>query len=123
MVKFDHFALAVSGYERSRDWYGTTLGLKVEFEIAQSRTAALQDDSDFTIFLCQSAAAVAPEACVLYFQVDDVSAKYSQLSTAGVRFVHAPQQQDWGYGAELRDPDGYRVRLWDEKSMREHSGE
>ena len=25
----------------------------------------------------------------------------------------------WGYGAELCDPDGYRLRLRDEKSMRE----
>jgi hypothetical protein len=25
----------------------------------------------------------------------------------------------WGYGAELCDPDGYRLRLWDAKSMAE----
>ena len=25
---------------------------------------------------------------------------------------------DRGYGAELVDPDGYRIRLWDEKSMK-----
>ena len=25
----------------------------------------------------------------------------------------------WGYGAELRDPDGYSLRLWDQKSMKE----
>jgi hypothetical protein len=25
----------------------------------------------------------------------------------------------WGYGPELADPDGYVIRLWDEKSMRE----
>jgi hypothetical protein len=28
----------------------------------------------------------------------------------------------WGYGAELCDPDGYRFRLWDEKSMKEKGG-
>ena len=28
----------------------------------------------------------------------------------------------WGYGAELRDPDGYRLRLWDQKSMKEKGG-
>lgn len=121
MVRFDHFSLAVSDYERSRDWYRTSLGLQVEFEIA-GRTAAMHDDSDFTIFLSQSGVPVAPDACVLYFQVDDVGAKYSQLSSAGVPFVHAPQKKDWGYGAELQDPDGYRVRLWDQRSMREHGG-
>jgi hypothetical protein len=28
----------------------------------------------------------------------------------------------WGYGAELRDPGGYLVFLWDETSMREKGG-
>jgi hypothetical protein len=30
-----------------------------------------------------------------------------------------PQKLFWGYGAELTDPDGYLVRLWDEQSMKE----
>jgi len=30
-----------------------------------------------------------------------------------------PQKLGWGYGAELLDPDGYRLQLWDERSMRE----
>jgi hypothetical protein len=30
-----------------------------------------------------------------------------------------PQKLFWGYGAELRDPDGYLIRLWDELSMHE----
>jgi hypothetical protein len=30
-----------------------------------------------------------------------------------------PQKLFWGYGAELRDPDGHLIRLWDELSMRE----
>ena len=25
----------------------------------------------------------------------------------------------WGYGAELTDPDGYLIRLWDQRSMKE----
>ena len=25
----------------------------------------------------------------------------------------------WGYGVELHDPDGYVVRLWDERTMKE----
>ena len=33
--------------------------------------------------------------------------------------VAAPQKLPWGYGAELDDPDGYRISLWDEVSMRE----
>jgi uncharacterized glyoxalase superfamily protein PhnB len=55
-------------------------------------------------------------------QVDDVEAKHDALAAAGVPFVHPPMKVFWGYGAELRDPDGYRLRLWDQKSMQEKGG-
>jgi predicted enzyme related to lactoylglutathione lyase len=55
----------------------------------------------------------------LYFQVDDVEAKFRELSAKGVQFVHPPQKVDWGYGAELRDPTGYAIGLCDEVAMRE----
>ena len=51
MIKFDHLRVPVTDVARSRDWYVRTLGLKVEFEIPDRQTAALQDTDDFTIFL------------------------------------------------------------------------
>ena len=35
---------------------------------------------------------------------------------AKAREGHPPKKVFWGFGAEC-DPDGYAVRLWDEKSM------
>jgi hypothetical protein len=32
------------------------------------------------------------------------------------------RSSSWGYGAELRDPVGYLIYLWDERSMRENEG-
>ena len=63
MMKFDHLNLPVSNLDRSRDWYISTLGLKVEFEIAASRTVALQDGEGFAIFL-QEKPNVAPNGLV-----------------------------------------------------------
>ena len=51
MMKFDHLAIPVTNCARSRDWYVTTLGLKVEFEMPERRAAALQDSDGFAIFL------------------------------------------------------------------------
>jgi len=48
-----------------------------------------------------------------------VETKHKQLVAAGVQFVHPPQKTFWGYGADLKDPDGYHIWLWDEKTMRE----
>jgi catechol 2,3-dioxygenase-like lactoylglutathione lyase family enzyme len=119
MLELDHLRLPVTDMDRSRSWYVSTLGLRVEFEVPDRRTVALQDTAGFTLFLQQVPAAVAANGCALWFQVADVDATVAEWSARGVRFAHGPEQTYWGYGAELRDPDGYLVRLWDERSMRE----
>lgn len=93
--------------------------MKLEFEVPGRQAAAVQDGSDFTLFLEQGPGRAPAPSCILTFQVDDVEAKYRELAAAGVSFVHPPQKVFWGYGAELRDPSGYRIRLWDERTMRE----
>jgi catechol 2,3-dioxygenase-like lactoylglutathione lyase family enzyme len=119
MIKFDHLRIPVTDLARSRSWYITTLGLKVEFEVPDRQTVALQDGNDFTIFLQQTQSGVHPNGCALWFQVADVDATFGEWSERGVQFAHGPRRSYWGYGAELRDPDGYLVRLWDERSMKE----
>ena len=116
-MKFDHINLPVSNLERSREWWVSTLGLKVEFEVADTRTVALNDSEGFAIFLQEKPEAVASVA--LWFQVDEVDATHAAWSARGVVFTHGPQKNFWGYGAELADPDGYLVRLWDARSMKE----
>jgi len=116
MVKLDHLTLPVGDYQAARDWYVKQLGLSVEFEIPEQGVAAVQDSDGFTMFLEQTEEA--PQAgCVLYFQVDNVDEAYEELTRRGVEFTAAPAKRSWGYGAELADPDGYRVRLWDAVSM------
>jgi len=122
MIKLDHLRIPVTDLARSRDWYVRTLGLTVEFEVPERRTVALQDSADFTVFLQQAPAPVTPNDCALWFSVSDVDATFAEWSARGVRFAHAPGPTYWGYGAELRDPDGYLVRLWDEQSMKTKAG-
>jgi catechol 2,3-dioxygenase-like lactoylglutathione lyase family enzyme len=118
MIKFDHLTIPVRDREISRDWYVTTLGMKVEFEVPARHATALQDDGGFTIFVEQSGAP--PTAgTALYFSVDDVDALHAAMVARGIPFAHPPQKVFWGYGPELVDPDGYRIRLWDERTMRE----
>ena len=122
MIKFDHLTIPVTDLNRSRAWYVEALGLAVEFEVPDRQTVALQDTDDFTIFLQQAPSAVQPNGCALYSRVADVEPAFAERSGRGVAFSHPPQKTYWGYGAELRDPDGYLVRLWDERSMRGTSG-
>ena len=119
MLKLDHLRLPVSDLARSRDWYLRTLGLTLEFDVPDRQTVALQDGEGFTIFLQQVPAALSPSGCALWFQVADVDATFATWSARGVQFGHEPRKSYWGYGAELVDPDGYLIRLWDERSMKE----
>jgi predicted enzyme related to lactoylglutathione lyase len=118
MLRLDHLSLPVHDWQKSRDWYKNHLGFEIEFEIPDRKTAAMRDDADLTIFLYEGQV---PECPGISFtiQVDDVEAKHNALAAAGISFVHPPMKVFWGYGAELFDPDGYRLRLWDQKSMKE----
>ncbi len=117
-MKFDHLNLPVKDLDRSRAWWVETLGLKVEFEVPDTRTVALNDGEGFAIFL-QEKSTVAPNGVALWFQVADTDTTHAEWKARGVGFAHGPQKNFWGYGAELHDPDGYIIRLWDERSMKE----
>jgi catechol 2,3-dioxygenase-like lactoylglutathione lyase family enzyme len=121
MPRLDHLSLPVRDWRKSRDWYRDHLGFEVEFEIPERKTAALRDDADLTIFLYEGEV-VDCSGISFTIQVDDVEAKRAALTAGGVPFVHPPMKVFWGYGAELVDPDGYRLRLWDPKSMKEKGG-
>jgi len=118
MLKFDHLALPVADLAASRAWYVDVLGMSVEFEMQDRGAVAVRDEFDFTIFLGQAARPPKPDGVALWFQVADVDATCAALVARGVGFVHPPEKKFWGYGAELKDPDGYLVRLWDQATMK-----
>ena len=118
----DHLTLFVRDVDRSRDWYARVLGLKVEFEVQTPRAVALEDSGGFGLFVEQRPEAECKPSCIVTFRVDDVDALASALHATGIMFTALPQKLFWGYGAELKDPDGYLVRLWDERSMQEKGG-
>jgi predicted enzyme related to lactoylglutathione lyase len=122
MVKLDHLSIEVRDCSESRDWYIANFGFKLEFEVPQSNVVALQDDAGFTLFLAQ-VDTPHPPSCVLYLQVENVDAKHAELAEKGIAFDKPPQKLFWGYGAELLDPSGYRLGLWDEVSMRERGND
>lgn len=122
MASLDHLGLPVRDYAVSRDWYVGVLGLELEFDAAERRTAAVRDAGDLTIFLYEAAVPAEPATFALWFQVEDVETSYRQGLGQGVVFQHEPKKVEWGYGTELRDPNGYRICLWDEKTMPKSCG-
>ena len=122
MPKLDHLTIRVRDLDLARRWYVEQLGLRVEFEVPERRTVALQDDADLTLFLVETTGQVDADGVALTFQVEDVEHMHRQLAAKGVPFASPPARQFWGYGAELLDPDGHLIYLWDPVSMREKGG-
>jgi catechol 2,3-dioxygenase-like lactoylglutathione lyase family enzyme len=121
MARLDHMSLPVSDWRRSRDWWRDVLGLKIEFEMPERSAVAMVDEADLTVFL-ENGEVISNPVLGFTIQVDDVEARHAALVAAGVVFAHSPMKVFWGYGAELLDPDGYRLYLWDETSMRAKGG-
>ena len=119
MMKFDHVAVPVSDYIRSRDWYMATLGLKVEFELPERRTVALQDSEGFAIFLQETPPPIHPNGCAMWFQVGDVDATFSEWSARGIDLCPWPSQDRIGVRCRTGRPRWIFVRLWDERTMKE----
>src|SRR5579872_6526460 len=119
MPYLDHLTIFVRDLIRSRSWYTVALGLTVEFEVPEQQATALRDSAGFTLFIEQRPTEQCTPSVVVTFRVDSVDLTYERLVAQGLQFEQRPQKLFWGYGAELRDPDGYLVRLWDEVSMRE----
>lgn len=117
MIKLDHFTIFVSDYVTWRDWYAGGFGLRVEFQNVQAGVGGLEDDAGIELILVQRELPRRERDCVLTFQCDSVHDKYLELSARGISFIHEPMSVFWGFGAELLDPDGYPVRLWDKMTM------
>lgn len=56
---------------------------------------------------------IAPSQVVIYFECDDLDARYTRLSTAGYHFTSPPTDQSWLWReAMLADPDGQQICLF-----------
>lgn len=117
MILLNHFTIYVSNYAKSRDWYVQNFGLRLEFEAVESGFGGLEDSGRVELILVQRQMADRERDCMLTFQCDSVHAKFTELTARGIQFVHEPKNVPWGYGAELLDPDGYRVMIWDKDTM------
>jgi len=112
MIRGLHFVqLAVADWPAAVAWYGDVLGLRPALRDDAGRFA-LFDAGGCRVALKQGAPE--PGAALLAFEVDDLPAALARLAGLGVVPEAPPQTSPEGYRrALLRDPDGYRLCLFD----------
>lgn len=92
-------------FERSRQFYGQTLGLHVYREYRGGVVFFL--GGGFLELSGQGGPAPADGKVALWLQVRDVDAEQDRLSAAGVEVVEPADDMPWGLRElRVRDPDG-----------------
>ena len=111
-MRLNQVTIASRDVQRAIDFY-KSLGLKliVRDLPTYARFACPDGDSTFSVELDPDNAGRA--GTVIFFECDDLDARYSALKAAGVQFDSEPQDQSWLWReAKLRDPDGNQLCLF-----------
>ncbi|MEU2560860.1 VOC family protein [Streptomyces longispororuber] len=99
--------------ERSRQFYGTDLGLAVyrEFGTGPERGTVYFLGGGFLEVSGRSAQPPSP-ALQLWMQVADVAAAHEELAARGVDVLRPPVKEPWGLVEMwIADPDGVRIAV------------
>ena len=112
-MRLNQVTVPITDLARSIEFYrGLGLRLIVRDESAGYARFLLPDGgSTFSVHL--AGRPIAPSQVVIYFECDDLDARYARLSTAGYHFTSPPTDQSWLWReAMLVDPDGQQICLF-----------
>ena len=111
-MRLNQVTIASCNVQRAIDFY-SKLGLQliVRDLPTYARFACPDGDSTFSVEL--DPANAGRSGTVVFFECDDLDARYSALKAAGVEFAAEPQDQPWLWReAKLGDPDGNQLCLF-----------
>jgi catechol 2,3-dioxygenase-like lactoylglutathione lyase family enzyme len=80
--------IGVDDFEKAKEFYGETLGLRLTVEDEENRLMTLHLAGDRDTLLYESPAFSPAGYTVLNFEVDDIDAAVDELSSRGVKFEH-----------------------------------
>lgn len=103
--------LSVTDFARSVAWYRDVLGLTVT-RLDEPNGFALLQTGGGRVALKRGIRS--PTTVRLHFHVPDLTAELARLAALGVHPEFDPKMSDEGYRrADLRDPDGYPITLFE----------
>jgi catechol 2,3-dioxygenase-like lactoylglutathione lyase family enzyme len=118
-LRFEGLTLTVESVERSLEFYGGKLGLKVEINAAPA--FAMIRHGAVTLGLLAAVEArkegvadssPAQKAAIhVELSTDDLDGLYEELQAKGVIFHEPPHDEPWERSMTAFDPDGYAVEL------------
>ncbi len=121
-MHFEGLTLTVDSVERSIEFYGGKLGLKVEWNAAPAfamiRAGGAGGGTIGLLALAEArkegvevASAAQKRGIHVEFTTDDLEGLYEELKSKGVVFHQPPHDEPWERSMTALDPDGYAVEF------------
>jgi catechol 2,3-dioxygenase-like lactoylglutathione lyase family enzyme len=121
-MRFEGLTLTVENVERSLEFYGDKLGLKVEWKsLPAFAMVRVGGERGGTIGLLSAvearkegvadSSAAQKSAIHVEFSTDDLDGLYEELKAKGVAFHQPPHDEPWERSMTAFDPDGYAVEF------------
>jgi catechol 2,3-dioxygenase-like lactoylglutathione lyase family enzyme len=118
-MRFEGLTLTVESVERSIEFYGGKLGLKVEVNAAPAfamirvgaGTIGLLSSAEAKNEGVEPASATQKRGIHVEFSTDDLEGLYVALQVKGIAFHEPPHDEPWERSMTAFDPDGYSVEF------------
>lgn len=121
-MRFEGLTLTVESVERSIEFYGGKLSLKVEWNAApafamirvggeEGGTIGLLSLAEARKEGVEAMTAAQKSGIHVEFTSDDLEGLYEELKSKGVAFHQPPHDEPWERSMTALDPDGYSVEF------------
>ena len=111
-MRLNQVTIASRDVQRAIDFY-KKLGLQLIVRNLPTYARFVCPDGDSTLSVELDPDNAGRGGTVVFFECDDIDARYSVLKAVGVQFVSEPQDQPWLWReARLSDPDRNRLCLF-----------
>lgn len=113
MKKYDNYFIPVDNMEEAKKYYGNILGLKLKFDFSDIGMAAYSIGDEEPAIILKDKNKFKDLKSAIWFEVDDVNAKYEEMKNMGIKFLSEPFKIKTGNAAEFEDPFGNRFGITD----------
>ncbi len=113
LLSYDNLFFPVDDYEKSKQFYSQTLGLKTKFEFAEQGMIAFSVGDEEPAIILKDKKKFPNAKPTVWIEVADARALYNELKSNGVEFLAEPFKIRTGWAVELTDPSGNMLGFTD----------
>lgn len=113
MENYDNFFLPVDDYEKSKQYYSETLGLKIKFEFAEQGMIAFCVGNEEPAIILKDKKKFPNAKPTIWIKVADVRKLYDEMKEKRVTFITEPFKIRTGWAVEFTDPSGNTLGFTD----------